>query len=64
MKFDQIIFVVGFALYILIIYLLLKNDLDENKRLTKRGFVKFFIILAIGSPLFLLIMRVVNVYLN
>lgn len=60
MELESVIFIVGFWIFLLIAYLLLKNDVDKNKRLTKKGYKKFGVILLVGCPVFFTLMWLLN----
>ncbi|MFD2629952.1 hypothetical protein [Oceanobacillus kapialis] len=41
--FSIILFIVGFAFF----YLFIRKDVDEEKRMTKKGFVKFLSVMVL-----------------
>lgn len=46
----------GYLVFILISYLILKRDLDESGRLTKKGYIKFGILLLLECIIVVILM--------
>ena len=53
----------GLLIFILISYLILKKDLDENRRLTKKGYIKFGLLLAIECIIIVVLMTMIDIYM-
>lgn len=53
----------GLLIFILISYLILKKDLDENRRLTKNGYIKFGLLLVIESIIIIILMTMIDIYM-
>lgn len=51
---------VGILIFISISYLILKQDLDENRRLTKKGYKKFGTLLLIECIIIIMLMAIIG----